>query len=182
MSQTKMFSRFAPSETSRLSEASAAAPAPEQTILTSSSGLPASSSALVTAAETMIAVPCWSSWNTGMPMRAFAFSSTSKHSGPLMSSRLMPPKVGSSATMMSTSLSTSGLVDLDVEHVDAGELLEQHRLALHHRLAGERADGAEAEHRGAVGQHGDEVLRAVRLAASSGSATIASQAKATPGE
>ena len=32
------------------------------------------------------------------------------------------------------------LVDLDVEAVDAGELLEQHRLAFHHRLAGERAD------------------------------------------
>ena len=48
-------------------------------------------------------------------------------------------------------------VDLDVEHVDAGELLEQHRLAFHHRLAGERADVAEPEHRGAVGHHGDEV-------------------------
>ncbi len=58
MSQTKMFSRFAPSETRRLSEASAAAPAPEQTIFTESNVLPVSSSALVTAAETMIAVPC----------------------------------------------------------------------------------------------------------------------------
>ena len=51
-----------------------------------------------------------------------------------------------------------GLGDLDVEHVDAGEFLEQNRLALHHRLAGERADRAEAQHRRAVGQHGDEVL------------------------
>ncbi len=51
-----------------------------------------------------------------------------------------------------------GFVDLDVEHVDAGEFLEQNRLALHHRLAGERADRAEAEHGGAVGQHGDEIL------------------------
>ena len=48
-------------------------------------------------------------------------------------------------------------VDLDVEHVDAGELLEQHRLALHHRLAGERTDAAEPEHGGAVGDDGDEV-------------------------
>jgi hypothetical protein len=48
-------------------------------------------------------------------------------------------------------------VDLDVEDVDAGELLEQDRLALHHRLAGERADIAEAEHRRAVGDHRDEV-------------------------
>src|SRR5574337_1092595 len=50
-----------------------------------------------------------------------------------------------------------GLVDLDIEDVDAGELLEQHRLAFHHRLGRERADVAEAEHRGAVGDHRDEV-------------------------
>jgi hypothetical protein len=43
------------------------------------------------------------------------------------------------------------LVDLDVEHVDAGELLEQHALAFHHRLAGQRADVAQAQHGGAVG-------------------------------
>ena len=75
------------------------------------------------------------------------------------------------------------LVDLDVEDVDAGELLEQDRLALHHRLGGERADVAEAEHGGAVGDHGDEILaRRCRSAASAGSAAIASQAAATPGE
>jgi len=50
------------------------------------------------------------------------------------------------------------LRDLDVEHVDAGELLEQYRLALHHRLGGERADRAKAQHRRAVGQHRHEVL------------------------
>ena len=50
------------------------------------------------------------------------------------------------------------LGDLDIEDVDAGELLEQDRLAFHHGLGGERADIAEAEHGGAVGDHGDEVL------------------------
>jgi hypothetical protein len=50
------------------------------------------------------------------------------------------------------------LGDFDVEHVYAGKFLEQNRLALHHRLGGERADGAEAQHRGAVGEDGDEVL------------------------
>src|SRR5205807_5658529 len=34
-------------------------------------------------------------------------------------------------------------IHLDVEHIDAGEFLEQDRLALHHRLAGERADIAD---------------------------------------
>ena len=51
-----------------------------------------------------------------------------------------------------------GLRHLDVEHVDAGEFLEEDRLALHHRLGGERSDRAEAEHGGAVGEDGDEIL------------------------
>ena len=34
---------------------------------------------------------------------------------------------------------------LDVEDVDAGEFLEQNRLAFHHRLGRERADRAEAQ-------------------------------------
>ena len=49
------------------------------------------------------------------------------------------------------------LVDLDVEHIDVGELLEQHRLAFHHRLGGERPDGAEAENGRAVGDDADQV-------------------------
>ena len=68
----------------------------------------------------------------------------------------MAPNVGSSAATTSTAGGVVG-VHLDVEHVDAGELLEQDRLALHHRLAGQRADVAEAEHRGAVGDHRDQI-------------------------
>jgi len=49
------------------------------------------------------------------------------------------------------------LVELDVEHVDAGELAEQAPLALHHRLARQRPDVPQAEHRGAVGHHADQV-------------------------
>src|SRR5438874_210293 len=37
------------------------------------------------------------------------------------------------------------------ERVHAGELLEDERLALHHRLSGARADVAQAQDRGAVG-------------------------------
>jgi hypothetical protein len=50
-----------------------------------------------------------------------------------------------------------GGIDLDIEDIDAGEFLEQDRLALHHRLARERPDIAEAEHRRAVGDDGDEI-------------------------
>ena len=99
-----------------------------------------------------------------------------------MSSRLMPPNVGSSETMTSTSLSTFVLRDFDIEDVDAGEFLEQNRLALHHRLGGQRADSAETQNRGAVGEHGDQVLARGVDRRASGSAAIASQGKATPGE
>ncbi|MPL75487.1 hypothetical protein SDC9_21311 [bioreactor metagenome] len=50
-----------------------------------------------------------------------------------------------------------GLIQLDVEGVDIGEFLEQDRLALHHRLRGERADVAKAQHRGAVRHHRNKV-------------------------
>jgi hypothetical protein len=48
-------------------------------------------------------------------------------------------------------------VDAQREGVDAAELLEQHRLALHHRHRRGRADVAEAEHGGAVGDDGHRV-------------------------
>ena len=50
-----------------------------------------------------------------------------------------------------------GLGDLDIEDVDSGEALEQDGLAFHHRLGGERADIAEAEHGAAVGDHADAI-------------------------
>ena len=49
------------------------------------------------------------------------------------------------------------LVELDVEHVDAGELLEQHALAFHHRLAGERTDVAQSQDRRAIRDHRHQV-------------------------
>ena len=55
-------------------------------------------------------------------------------------------------------------VDLEVEDIDVRELLEQVALAFHHRLAGERADISQAEHRSTVRHDGDEVaLRRVGI-------------------
>ena len=65
--------------------------------------------------------------------------------------------------------------------VDAAELLEQHRLALHHRHRGRRADVAEAEHGGAVGDDRDGVGHPGVVVGQAGSAAIASQTRATPG-
>ena len=50
-----------------------------------------------------------------------------------------------------------GLIDLDVEDINTCKLLEKHALAFHDRLARKRADIAETEHGGAVGNHGDEI-------------------------
>ena len=50
--------------------------------------------ALISAASVTTAVPCWSSWKTGMSSVAFRRSSISKQRGALMSSRLMPPNAG----------------------------------------------------------------------------------------
>ena len=48
-------------------------------------------------------------------------------------------------------------VDLEVDAVDVGEALEQDGLALHHRLGAESAQIAQAEHRGAVGDHRHQI-------------------------
>ena len=50
-----------------------------------------------------------------------------------------------------------GGVDLDVDGVDVGEALEQHRLAFHHRLGRKRAAIAQAEDGRAIGDDGDEI-------------------------
>ena len=84
-------------------QASAAAPAPLLTSLMSVILRMEICNQFISAAPTMIAVPCWSSWNTGIFMRARKVRSISKHSGALMSSRLMPPKLGSSEAMISIS-------------------------------------------------------------------------------
>ena len=161
----------------------AAAPAPETTTFIVGQLLARRARrAFISAAPEMIAVPCWSSWNTGICMRSRSAASISKHSGALMSSRLMPPNVGSSAATVSMKRVDVLRVELEVEHVDVGELLEQAGLALHHRLAGERADVAEAEHRGAVGDDRDQVAaRRVLLRRARGRAAISRHGSATPG-
>ena len=57
-------------------QARAAAPAPEATSFTLEMSLPTTRRPFTTAAPTMIAVPCWSSWKTGIFMRSRSFFST----------------------------------------------------------------------------------------------------------
>ena len=109
------------------------------------------------AAAAMMAVPCWSSWKTGMSMVSLSVFSMTKHSGALMSSRLMPPTVGSRSWQ--NRMTSSGIlgVDLDVEDVDAGEPLEEDALPLHDRLGRQGPDVPETQHGRPVGHHRHQV-------------------------
>ena len=74
--------------------ATPAAPSPTTRTRRSSRFLPTILSALNSAAIVTTAVPCWSSWKTGMSISSLSRCSISKQRGAEMSSRLMPPKVG----------------------------------------------------------------------------------------
>ena len=82
----------APAVISSFVMAVAAAPAPLRTMRTSGSFFPTSFSAFVSPARVMTAVPCWSSWKTGISQHSLSRRSISKQRGAEMSSRLMPPK------------------------------------------------------------------------------------------
>ena len=71
--------------------ATPAAPAPATTTVRSVSDFSTTLDAPSRAASATIAVPCWSSWKTGMSSRACRRRSISKHRGAEMSSRLIPP-------------------------------------------------------------------------------------------
>ena len=107
LSNMTIFSSRAPSDTYSLVHDTAEAPAPFTTIFTSSIFFPATSRALIRPALEMIAVPCWSSCMTGMSSSSFRRCSILKHSGALISSRLIPPNVGAIAFTASINLSGS---------------------------------------------------------------------------
>ncbi len=102
-----MFSAGTPSRFRWAAVERAEAPAPLKTTRTSSSSFPTSSSALRSPAPAMMAVPCWSSWKTGMSSRSRSVRSMTKHSGAAMSSRLIPPTVGSRSSQKRMTSSAS---------------------------------------------------------------------------
>ena len=107
LSHITIFLGLAPKATYKRVQEIAAAPAPFTTICALAMSLPTISKALTRAAAEMIAVPCWSSCITGISNSSFRRRSISKASGALISSRLIPPKVGAIAFTVSTNLSTS---------------------------------------------------------------------------
>lgn len=107
-STMKTFSFLAPAFINSFVQAIPAAPAPLQTILIFPISFFEISRAFQRPARQMMAVPCWSSWNIGIGMIALSLVSISKQSGPLMSSRLMPPKDGARLLTTLKNLSLSG--------------------------------------------------------------------------
>ena len=61
----------------------------------------------MTPESTTMAVPCWSSWNTGISSSSIRRFSISKQRGAEMSSKLMPPNAGARRLTVSTISSTS---------------------------------------------------------------------------
>ncbi len=134
-----------------------AAPAPDITIRTSLRSLPTTRSAFVSAASTTIAVPCWSSWKTGMSRMSRSRRSISKQRGAEMSSRLMPAKPGDTARTISTIRSGSwvsrhsGQASMPAKRLNSAALPS---------ITGRAAAGPmlpEAEDGGAVGDDRDGV-------------------------
>ena len=96
-----------------LATATPAAPAPEITTRVLPGLRPVIRRAFSSAASATTAVPCWSSWKTGMSSRSLSRCSISKQRGAEMSSRLMPPKLGASRTTVST-ISSASLVSRQI--------------------------------------------------------------------
>ena len=95
-----------PARTKICATAIPAAPSPTIRTLRSLSSLPVSLAALISAASVTTAVPCWSSWKTGIGRTSLRRRSISKQRGALMSSRLMPPNPG--AMLMTVWMIASG--------------------------------------------------------------------------
>ena len=104
-------------------QAMAAAPAPFTTTRICFMSRPVSSTALISPAAVMIAVPCWSSWKTGMFIRSRSACSIMKQSGAAMSSRLIPPNVGSSnSTASMKRCGSSVFTSMSIESTSAKRL------------------------------------------------------------
>ena len=104
-----------------------------------------------------MAVPCWSSWKTGMSSSAFKRVSISKHSGGFDVFEIDAAEGGGDGFDDLNEAFGVFLVDLDVVGVDAAVDFEEEAFAFHDGFAGQGTDVAETEHGGAVGDDGHEV-------------------------
>src|SRR5574344_1205914 len=106
-SHMHMFLGLNPVASRSLAMAMDAAPAPMTVMCASSSFFPTSFIALMAPATSTVAVPCWSSCQTGILQSLLSSSRMSKHLGLEMSSRLIPPNEGARSLTVSMIFSGS---------------------------------------------------------------------------
>src|SRR5215213_6007109 len=172
---------LAPAAIMILAQATPEAPTPLTTMRRSSTPLLTILRELIRAASTTTAVPCWSSWKTGMSSSSFSRSSTSKHRGAEMSSRFIPPNAGARFLTVSTIASVS-LVSRQMGN--ASTLANCLKSAALPSITGIAARGpmSPSPRTAVPSETTATVLRlTVRLKALSWSLAIARQTRATPG-
>ena len=133
------------------------APAPATTARSWPSSFPATRAALRSAASVTIAVPCWSSWKTGMSSRSPepVFDLEAAWRGDVL--QVDAAEARRERGDRRDDLVGAGAGQADRHRVDVGEPLEQQRFAFHDRHRGGGADVTQAEHGRAVGDDGDRV-------------------------
>ena len=159
-----------------------AAPPPVETMRISSMRLPMQRSALSTVAPTTMAVPCWSSCSTGIFIRARSPLLDDEALGRLDVLQVDRAEGCSRHGDRIGQLLRVALADLDVEHVDVGELFEQDRLP---SMTGFAASGPMLPRPSTAVPleiTATRLPRAVKREALAGSSAIAMHASATPGE
>ena len=158
-----------------------AAPRPITSTRSSSRRRPVSFTAFSNAAITTTAVPCWSSWKTGMSSSCCRRSSISKQRGAEMSSRLIPPKPGAISFTVRT-ISSGSLVSRQIGKASTpANSLNRHALP---SITGIAAAGPMSP-RPSTAVPSETTATVLRLivycAALAGSSRIAMHTRATPG-
>ena len=147
---SQAITRPTPAATSSRTTAWPPGPRPATTTVASARRLPATDRPLESAASTAAAVPCWSSWNTGMSRRSSSSRWTSKQRGAEMSLRWMPANTEEQQRHGLGDLGRVAQVHRQREGVDAGQLVQEDALAPRGRAATPGAEVALAHHRAAV--------------------------------
>ena len=151
MSTAMQWSWRTPMAFIRSSEAMPAAPAPHSTTFTSSSRRPVIAQALIRPADEMIAVKhrnVEQFLKLGLDAEAL---------GALDILQIDAPKGDADVLDHGDDLVGVAGGNLDIDAVHVGEALEEHALALHHRLGRQGAQIAQTQDRGAVGNHRHQV-------------------------
>ena len=111
----------------------------------------------------MMAVPCWSSWNTGILQRfaQFAFDIEALRRFDVFEVDTAESRFQRSDDVYQ--FLRVFFIDFDIEYVNAGEFFEQYTFAFHYRFTGQCADVAQTQHCCTVGITATKLPLAVYL-------------------